>query len=641
MINKINLIVLFSILCLSSITAQQTWYENSSSIQNINFNTATGGTFITNEANLEINGLNLNTTVSKFIRNGEANPTISFDLTNPITDLSSYTISLKAYTTLATSAFNSTNNSIRLSLRNSSLGASAVTFDQSLFTEGDTWESFTFNFDGITIPTAVILAGGYDQIVIELASEDETALTSTYYIDTISGYSEQTVPLAAILSGSWGVRFNLHGGIRLDNDSDYDWIGGAQEIVDNLPAVGHIITNFTHPAHGYFYTLRDNPYVDIANEIHPGMVPSLENEQIILDVIDVFKNAGKKVILYVNGAGPSRIQGNVDATEAGIVVGWENYYTTNFAGDEGLAWQTLARGFFERFNGLVDGYWIDNVSNLPGDLNAFIAMIREVDPDAAIATNITKSYVKNEDGENILVDSDGINDENPTDYKVFFLEANDPYMDFTAGHPTPLGQGAPPNSWAYEEFSFPLITENPWSSYDGSKLALKHYFAPIRQQWSVASANLIFETEQAYRFVRTFTDAGAAITLSTTITDGLITADEMVIMQDINDRMVQLPKPDYEPYVRPEGAFLVGETLSIDSNEDFNKLTLFPNPVKQNFRLSKEIASAIIYNTTGQKVLEFKSHQGSFDVSLLNKGVYFLKAYSEHSEVQVFKFIKQ
>ena len=641
MINKINFIVLFSFFCLSQIVAQQIWYENSSSTNNINFNSVTAGTFTTDESNPETSGINSNTTVSQFVRNGDTNPTILFDLTNPITDLSSYSISLKAYTSIQTTNLNSTNNRIRLYLRSSGIGDSGDIFEQLIFSQGETWESFFFDFNGLIIPTNVLLAGGYDQILIELASEEETGLTSTYYIDTISGYSEQTIPRATFLSSSWGVRFNVNGGIRLDDTEDYEWAAGAQQIVDNLPAVGHVITNFTHPAHGYFYTLRDNTQVDVANEIHPAMVPSVENEQIILNVISTLKNSGKKVILYVNGAGPSVIQGNVDATEAEISLAWENYCDLNFAGDQGLAWQNLARGYFERFNSLVDGYWIDNLSNLPGDLDAFIAMIREVHPDAAIATNLTKSYIKDENGNNIYVDSDATDDEDPTDYKVFFLEANDPHMDFTAGHPTPLGQGAPPNSWAYEEFSFPLITENPWSSYDGSKQALKHYFTPIREKWSVASANLVFEVEQAYRFVRTFTDAGATMTWSTTITDGYITADEMAIMQEINDRMMQMPKPDYQPYVRPEGAFLVGETLSLDSDDYFNKLVLFPNPVKQNFSLSKEISSAIIYNSNGQELLEFKSNQASFDVSTLIEGVYFIKAYTANSKIQVFKFIKQ
>ncbi|WP_298946195.1 T9SS type A sorting domain-containing protein [uncultured Polaribacter sp.] len=375
----------------------------------------------------------------------------------------------------------------------------------------------------------------------------------------------QNTSKAAFLSGSWGVRFNLNGGIRLDNTSSYNWVAGAQQIVDNLPNVGHVITNFTHPAHGYYYTLRDNPYVDVANDIHSAMVPSLANEQIIIDVINVFKNASKKVILYVNAGGPSHLQGN-SAEELAILAAWEAYCNTNFGGDQGLGWRTLAKGYFERFRDLgVDGYWIDNLSNLPGEVSDFVTMIRDVDPDAAIATNLDKSYLEDENNDKIKVDSDGFNDEDPTDYNIFFLEANDPYMDFTAGHPTPLGQGAPPNSWAYEELVFPLITQSPWSSYDGSKQTLKHYFIPIRERWSVASADLVFETEQAYRFVRTFTDALATMTWSTTITNGYISTDEMTIMQEVNNRMVQSPKPDFVPYARPEGAFLVGETLGAEN----------------------------------------------------------------------------
>jgi hypothetical protein len=641
MIHRVYFLVLFLFIGMSSLEAQQLWYENSSNTNNIQFSNTQKGIFTTNEANPETNGINTNATVSKFIRDGQENARIIFNLSEPITDLSTYIISLKAYTSIQTADLNTTNSRIRLYLKNESIGGASNLFLQSNFSTGETWESFSFNFDQESIPSDVLVAGGYDQIMIVFASADTTGLTSTYYIDTISGSFEQPLRNALFLSGSWGVRFNLNGGYRLDNSSTDDWVAGAQEIVDNLPAVGHVITNFTHPAHGYYYTLRDNPYVDIANEIHPDMVPTLDNEQIILDVITVFKNSGKKVILYLNGAGPGHLQGSTDR-EFEILAAWETYYNTEFAGDEGLAWRTLVKGYVERFEGLVDGYWLDNLSNLPGELSDFVAMIREVDPDVAIATNLTKSYIEDADGENILVDSDATDDDDPTDYRVFFLEANDPYMDFTAGHPTPLGQGAPPNSWAYEEFSFPLITENPWSSYDGSKQTLKHYFAPIRDRWSVASADLVFEEEQAYRFVRTFTDPGATITWSTTITDGSITADEMLIMQEVNDRMLQSPKPDYIPYVRPEGAYLVGELLSVDSfNPNTNKLVLFPNPVKQNFRLSTEITSASIYNASGQTILEFKKNQASFDVSSLINGIYFMKAYTITGEIQVFKFIKQ
>ena len=145
----------------------------------------------------------------------------------------------------------------------------------------------------------------------------------------------------------------------------------AQQIVDNLPNVGHVITNFTHPAHGYYYTLRDNPYVDVANDIHSAMVPSLANEQIIIDVINVFKNASKKVILYVNAGGPSHLQGN-SAEELAILAAWEAYCNTNFGGDQGLGWRTLAKGYFERFKAFEDtcAKFVD-VDN-DGDLDFFV-----------------------------------------------------------------------------------------------------------------------------------------------------------------------------------------------------------------------------------------------------------------------------
>ena len=230
--------------------------------------------------------------MSKFVRNGQDNPRIRFNLENPIMDFSSYTISLKAHVSIPTTDLTTTTRRVRLYLRSSELGNASNISLQLKFTEGETWESFSFDFDGITIPSNVILAGGYDQLSIHFASGDTGGLTSTYHIDVISGSSDQTpcqisnpsIEKAAFLSGSWGVRFNLDGGFRLDNLSHHDWVGGAQEIADNLPAVGHVITNFTHPASGKFFTLRNNNYVDVANEIHPLMVPTLENEQIILDL---------------------------------------------------------------------------------------------------------------------------------------------------------------------------------------------------------------------------------------------------------------------------------------------------------------------------------------------------------------------
>jgi len=375
--------------------------------------------------------------------------------------------------------------------------------------------------------------------------------TSTTEASTYSQYN------ANWLAGSWGVTQRVDGGYKLDASADNsDWVAGANEIVANIPSVGHVITSFTHPAHAYLFTLRDNNNVDVA-AIHPDMVPTLANEQIIFDVIDIYREAGIKVILYLNAAGPSMASERGDSE---IQEAWETYYNSEWDGDEGAAWRNLVLGYAERFDGLVDGYWLDNVSKLPGDLSDFIAMLRSVDSTLAIAVNKNKTYFTDDDGNYLYVDTDGLDDDDETDYKIVKHAVNNEYTDFTSGHVTPLGQGAPPNSWAYEEYTIPDMVATPWDTYDGNSYALKHAWFPIRDSWSGSSADLVFEVEQAYRFTRTITDAGAAITWSTTQKKGYMPTDEMEIMVEINDRMTQSPKEDYVEYERPEGAYLVGET---------------------------------------------------------------------------------
>ncbi|MBP0904929.1 hypothetical protein ACFSKN_18405 [Mariniflexile gromovii] len=377
--------------------------------------------------------------------------------------------------------------------------------------------------------------------------------------------SAQNTSESEWLLGSWGVRLIVEGGVELDKASkSSDWVKGAQDIVDNLPTVGHVFTNFNHRASGYWFTLRDNPYVDIAKEIHPDFVPSLENEQIILDVIDVLKKAGKKVILYIATDGPSARSGTKDNAE--YKTAWENYYNEKFNGDEGLAYRTLCRGFIERFKGLADGYWLDHTSGIAGELPDFIKMIKEVDPTVIIASNgivnnentSPHNYFKDEKGEFLLVESDGVDDQDDRHYKIRSFNTDDLYTDFTSGHPTPLAWGAPPNSWAYEEFTFPEIA-NAMTNYEVTKDNIKHAWMPMRMKWTSPKAELMFDTEQAYRFVRTLTDAGCAITWGNTNTYGFITEDEMVLMKEIDKRLQIKPMPHYVPYKRPEGAKLVGE----------------------------------------------------------------------------------
>lgn len=216
----------------------------------------------------------------------------------------------------------------------------------------------------------------------------------------------------------------------------------------------------------------------------------------------------------------------------------------------------------KRFEKLgVDGYWIDAFASYPGndtERAEFIQMIRTVDPNVILTTNYDKDYFKDANGKFLKVDTDGINDTNKNDYKIIKMTATDPWSDITAGHITPLKQGTPSNSWAYEEFTITDIQKTPITSYNGSKQTLKHLFLPIRSTWSSRRSNLMFDGEQAYRIVKNITDSGGAITFSTTTdTNGTTMEDEEKVLKYVDQHYKEKTTP--LKYIRPVGAFLVGE----------------------------------------------------------------------------------
>jgi hypothetical protein len=392
-------------------------------------------------------------------------------------------------------------------------------------------------------------------------------------IDEILPEVDEMLP-AAWLKGSWGGRFYVRAGGTLDDyvDNGYDYIEGAQEIADSYTTMGHVITNATNNAKSQLWTLRTNPNVDAImgaenSVVDEEFVPSLANEQIIINVISIFKNSGKKVILYLNSLSPGD-----RATDEGAAA-WNNYVNTYFSGDQHVAWTNYCEGYIKRFTELgVDGYWIDafgsynrnsslganDVASTTEQRAEFVEMIRNAAPNAIISTNIDKDSFVDENGDLILVDSDGFNDADDRDYSIIKMTATNPWSDFTAGHITPLGQGAPPNSWAYEEFTVPDIEESSISTYEGTKQTLKHLFLPIRATWSSERSDLMFDNEQAYRFAKRITDAGGAVTFSnTTATDGTTSEDEVEILTFM-DQQFRI-NADAAVYQRPEGAFLVGE----------------------------------------------------------------------------------
>lgn len=365
------------------------------------------------------------------------------------------------------------------------------------------------------------------------------------------------------LEGSWGVTFPVFGGERLDDEVDsgnYNYLSGAQEVVDELPAVGHIITNLSYFAHSHYFPFSANTNVNVASKIHPSMVPSAKNDEIIFDVYDIFKKADKRIILYISTNYLDRASDEVQAA-------WKLYYKREFGGDEYLAYKHLIKGFVETVKDYADGYWFDTAGKLKdeGNFDDFVAMFKEVDPTAVMGSYGGEYLSVNE--KLIYVDSDGTGDEDSTNYSIVIHEPQG-YEDFTKGHITPLGQGAPPNSWAYEEFTVPNMMAYPVVQHNG-KSVVKHAWFPIRNKWHSPRADIMFDTEEAYRFVRRITDAGAAITFATTIQEtepspGHMMADEMAIMKEINRRLLLNPLPDYVPYTRPDNASLVGETQYID-----------------------------------------------------------------------------
>ncbi|QXP63037.1 T9SS type A sorting domain-containing protein [Polaribacter sp. HaHaR_3_91] len=662
---KILLLSPFFLLLGNKTHAQHLWFENETETENITFSRTVDGTFTTAETNPDVSGVNTNTKSSKFVR--DANVTRGFtyfELFTPLTTASKYTVTLKAYINVATSDLSSEPNRLRIYLRNTTTGD----FKQvtKTFTIGQAWEDFSFVFDKADFTTEGLGSGGYNQLDIGFGNGQESTSTINYYIDQIHGSIPQ-VPLEEVLKGSWGGRFYVRAGEDLDDYVDnrsYDYIAGAQEIADSYPTMGHVLTNATNNANAQLWTLRTNPNVDEVmgaenSIVDEEFVPSLAKEQIIIDVIDIFKNSGKKVILYVNTQSPAN-----RATAAGAVA-WNNYVDTYFAGDGHAAWMNYCEGYIKRFTEIgVDGYWFDsfgsyNINNSLGGADIastteqkaeFVEMIRNAAPNATITTNIDKDSFVDENGDLILVDTDGIDetvgvdgtgDDPNRDYTIIKMTATNPWSDFTAGHITPLGQGAPPNSWAYEEFTVPDIESSPISIYENEKQTLKHLFLPLRATWSSERSDLMFDNEQAYRFAKRITDAGGSVTFSnTTSTDGTTSEDEVEILTFMDQQFAI--NADATVYERPEGAFLVGEeVLSTVTNvlEDFS-LKVFPNPVKDVFKLSKEFNSLTIYAITGEKILQFSGNKESFDVSNLNSGFYIIKAYVNNN-LEVIRFLKR
>ena len=575
---KTRFFILFSTLFLfvTNTKAQYLWYENETQTEDIYYTNSSSGTFTTNNMNPNTNGVNTNAVSSRFVRDpGASDGFTYFDLENPIKTAITYTINLKAYIKISQSKLWNSPKLLRLYLKNTTTGD--IEYKELEFTLGKTWEEFSFVFDSSDFTASGLGSGGYDQMYIGYGNGIYSAIKTTYFIDQIYGTTKQ-IPIHAVaksLQGSWGARLYVRGGEDLDNYVDnkgYDYLAGAQEMISSYPSMGHVITNATNNANSHLWTLRTNPNVDAVmgaagSVVDEEFVPSLENEQVIIDVINEFKNAGKKVILYLNSLSPGD-----RASDEGAAA-WNNYVDTYFDGNVPAAWLNYCEGYIKRFTELgVDGYWLDTfgqyarnrslgsdaVDSTTEEKDEFVQMIRDIAPNAIIANNYNKHSFLDENGELILVDTDGVEDTDERDYAIIKMQATNPWSDFTAGHITPLGQGAPPNSWSYEEYTVPDIEEDPITIYEDVKQTVKHLFLPIRSTWSSERSDLMFNDEQAYRFAKRITDAGGMVTFSTTTdTDGTTMEDEEAILKFVDQQLTA--NASVSQYIRPVGAFLVGE----------------------------------------------------------------------------------
>ena len=109
--------------------------------------------------------------------------------------------------------------------------------------------------------------------------------------------------------------------------------------------------------------------------------------------------------------------------------------------------------------------------------------------------------------------------------------------------------------------------------------------------------------------------------------NGTFTTDET------NPETSGSPKPDYVPYIRPEGAYLVGEEPPVSAVGSVNQVDFkfYPNPVTHTLTISgtsADVNHIRIISTTGTNVIEKTWENGALltqlDLSNLNAGIYFI-----------------
>ncbi|MDW5290822.1 hypothetical protein [Formosa sp. PL04] len=181
-------------------------------------------------------------------------------------------------------------------------------------------------------------------------------------------------------------------------------------------------------------------------------------------------------------------------------------------------------------------------------------IIQAPDPGCSLRLNQGNQIYKDDNNDRIWIASDGISDTDLTAYPVIKNKTSTGQNDFISSHVTSHSLGAPSNSWGYEELTITEMVENPWAPL-GNKQGLDHSWLAINPLCHIPTQPLVFDLEQAYRFVRRIIDAGTAITFANTTDYRSPNASEMKIGYSLPHQI--FPKP-CEKYYKQRGGCIGG-----------------------------------------------------------------------------------
>lgn len=112
-------------------------------------------------------------------------------------------------------------------------------------------------------------------------------------------------------------------------------------------------------------------------------------------------------------------------------------------------------------------------------------------------------------------------------------------------------------------------------------------------------------------------------------------SDPEVVLQEL-----VVPSTDFE-YVYT-AVWTESIVTSIDDNTSVNgKLVIAPNPANDNFTINVAVNSTQIYSVSGKCVKQFPMGVSSFDISSLERGIYFVKVEQANGDVYVSQLVKQ